>query len=262
MTAKVSLAKIDLPGARNVVCHEARKLVEHKIPGMRGSFFQDMGGQPVRIEVAGSVFGDEARSGFLTSVREKYLAAEPVIFVADALEGTEVQEVLIRDFRVYESADDHNVLNYQISLDEYVPPPDESGLGAVEDATALEGGDRFDALVDDVAADLPVDQGLMDQTLGDFSDAFSEMELDDLLENIPAELLDQLEGLLGIGYEDPVEVWEDLSDTVTDGELDTGAVVAGSAQIAAKLVLTLLTADADKKSEWTQVADFFKKIIT
>ncbi len=53
-------------------------------------------------------------------VNGKYIAGEAVVFLADAIEGAEVQEVLIEAFSASESVDSHDVLHYRIELAEKI----------------------------------------------------------------------------------------------------------------------------------------------
>lgn len=255
MKSKVYLAKEELKGVERVVCHESRNLCEHKIPGLDGgSFFQDMGGMPVRIEIFGSIFGGEAKSKFLSFIREKYLAAEPVIFASDSTEGTRVQEVLIKKLQSYESATSHNILNYEISLVEYVSPPaDTTGITEVEGDISLDADNRFDSMVEDVKTE---------ETLGNFLEEFSSAsDIESFLDNIPVELLDKLTDLVGAGYEETTDVYKDLVDAITiDNEgLNVSGTLGGMTKIAAKIAVTILLKEGG--AEWTELAEYFKQAI-
>ncbi len=251
MKVKVSLAKYDLPGAVKVVCHEERRLFEYRIPGMEGSAWQDLGARPFRVEIFGSVFGDELRGEFLAEIRQKYLAAEPVVFVADAIEGSGVEEVVIEKLNVRESSKDHNILKYDISLAKYVPPPVDQVPGDIGTELDTEAAGSFDSMVD-----LAVEDNL----LSDFTEQFSELDLDNILDELPTDLLDDLLELIGAGYEEPVEVFSDLADAIEGDEFDPGSTVAGAAKIAAKLVVTLLGPKGEES--WVgELAEKFKEII-
>ena len=258
MKAKVSIAKKEILGVEKIICNEARQLCEHKLPGLRGSIFQDMGEQPVRIDVFGSIFGEEAKDNHLSFIREQYLSAEPVIFISETVKDTQIEEMLIENFEVYESSDFHDTLKYRISLIEYIKPPEKIEAGMLEKDILSISEDRFDALVEDV------ELSSMDGLLSDFSDQFSDMDIDTLLDALPQDLLDKLGDLLGIGYENHSEV---LKDTINDAiSLDSDGInvadtVAGSAKIAAKLVMTILSASDDKKASWTNLAEKFKQLL-
>lgn len=257
MKTKVSLGKVDLPGVEHVHCRQARNVCEHRIPGLDGSFFQDMGSDPVSVEIWGSTFGDEGRSEFLTAIREKYTGAEPVIFVADTIEGTAVEEVLIRDVNVFESSQYHNVLGYHISLAEYTPPPsNDMGLSDVESGIAENAVSDFDSMVDGV---------IEDTVLGDFSEQLESVtDMESLLDALPTELLDGLMDLLGAGYEQPKEVFSDVTDAATGDEgLNVSKVGAGMVKMGAKLALTILTeSDESKKADWLNISDFVDGFLT
>jgi len=97
------LGDIELRTVQNIATVERRALVEHRVPGMVGSAFQDVGRPSTSIKLEGILFGEESRTG-LESLRTKFQAAEPVSFTADIATATDIVDVLIEDLRVVEVA--------------------------------------------------------------------------------------------------------------------------------------------------------------
>ena len=116
------LGDLELRTIQHITTLEQRALVEHRVPGMAGSAFQDLGRSAARIQLSGILFGEEARAG-LERLREKFQAAEPLSFAADITTATAIAEVLIEDLRVIELAGRPNTFGYTIVLRESPPPP-------------------------------------------------------------------------------------------------------------------------------------------
>ena len=76
------------------------------------------------VEIRGSLQGDEARDDFLTSVREKFRAGDPVSFVADITTATELDQVVIEELEVEEVNEAAGSFRYRVVLREYVEPPE------------------------------------------------------------------------------------------------------------------------------------------
>ena len=94
------------------------------VPGLLGDLQQDLGAASLAVEICGSLQGDEARDDFLTSVREKFRAGDPVSFVADITTATELDQVLIEELEVEEANDAADSFRYRVVLREYVEPPE------------------------------------------------------------------------------------------------------------------------------------------
>ena len=116
------LGDVELRTVQNIATVERRALVEHRVPGMAGSAFQDLGRPSTSIKLEGILFGDESRTK-LEGLRGKFQAAEPVSFAADIATATEIVDVLIEDLRVVEVAGRPGTFLYQILLRESPPPP-------------------------------------------------------------------------------------------------------------------------------------------
>ena len=55
------LGEFALDNIEYIESSESRALVEHRVPGLSGSYFQDMGTVPNTIVIAGTKHGDEER---------------------------------------------------------------------------------------------------------------------------------------------------------------------------------------------------------
>ena len=161
MAVKPVLGDWEIPRVAMMRTAEARKFAELAVPGRQGSLFQDLNAEPTLVEIAGSLFADEERSEFLTTVREKFRAGEPVTFVADITEATDIQFVVIDSMRFEQRADGPDEVSYHLTLRESPPPPPPPDpLGGIdtslldEAAGFVEGvTDALDAL--DALANLP-----------------------------------------------------------------------------------------------------------
>lgn len=162
MTIKPVLDKWELKGIQEISTTENRALVEHKIPGLAGSFLQDMGEVPTSITIKGTLpHGDDLRDKFLGEVRKKFVAGKPVPFLADITTETDVKEVVIQDFQIIEVAGSSDACRYLIKLKEYISSPEPAAAGAdiqkdvdSAGAKAVDGLTNNMAVIDDIGATL------------------------------------------------------------------------------------------------------------
>lgn len=174
-----------VPRIERIAASERRRIADLPVPGLSGDLSQDLGRGALHVEIVGSLHGDEARDALLLEVRERFLAGEPVDFVADIVTESSLEQVLIETFEVEEAAGRADAFRYRVVLREYTepPPPPSPGL------------DDFGL---DVDADLDLDVEL----------GLDLLDLPALLDLVPD--LPQLEELLT-----PLEVAaEDLRDTL------------------------------------------------
>ena len=81
------------------------------------------------MAITGSLQGDERRTDFLDALQEQFRAGDPLPFVADIVESSELEEVVIVGFEVVETDDGGDAVRYRLVLRQYVePPPPPSGL--------------------------------------------------------------------------------------------------------------------------------------
>lgn len=161
MAVKPVLGDWEVPRVAMMRTAEARKFAELAVPGRQGSLFQDLNAEPTLVEIAGSLFADEERSEFLTTVREKFRAGEPVTFVADITEATDIQFVVIDSMRFEQRADRPDEVFYHLALRESPPPPPPPDpLGGIDTSLLDEAAGFVDSVTDaldalDALANLP-----------------------------------------------------------------------------------------------------------
>lgn len=138
------IGELEVPGLERIGAAERRRLREIPVPGLDGSYHQDLGNHPLALVLEGSVQGDEGREDFLTSVRDMFKAGEPVDFVADIVTATSIEKMIVTGLKVDESADKTDELRYAITLVQYTEPPpdpapDDLGLDIGLEADFLNG---------------------------------------------------------------------------------------------------------------------------
>jgi hypothetical protein len=164
MKVKPMIADYEVPGIQRIGTLENRNLVKIPVPGLEGSYHQDLGQASLAICIEGTLAGDEARDAFLEKLRDKFKAGEPVDFVADITTATETNQVLILDMKMHEVAGSTDSFRYRLTLAKYVEPPSTApgadlGFGDLADLEAgldLEALGIFDALqIPDLLGSIP-----------------------------------------------------------------------------------------------------------
>jgi len=145
------LGQWELPCVERVELLEARRLARLGVPGLTGDLHQDLGAQSLTVAITGSLQGDQRRSEFLTALQEAFLAGDPLSFVADIVESSELEEVVIVGFEVVETDEWADASRYRLVLRQYVePPPPPSALPELPadllDSLADLAGDLLDGL--------------------------------------------------------------------------------------------------------------------
>jgi hypothetical protein len=123
MKVKPMLGDWEVPHIASICAAERRAFSELAVPGRHGSVYQDLAGGPVRVAIAGSLYGDEVRDEFLKQLRGKFKAGEPVTFVADIVTATDVKYVVIEELRFAESGAGPDQTDYFMVIRESPPPP-------------------------------------------------------------------------------------------------------------------------------------------
>lgn len=164
MTSKPLLGDWEVPRIEKMRSDERRQIAELTIPGRAGGLLQDLNSAPTGIEIHGSLFAEE-RSDFLTNIRDRFRAGEPLTFVADITEATDIQYVVIESMVVEESSHFPDQIDYFIALRESPPPPPPPDpFGAIDDGLL----DLAEGFVDGVTDVLDAIDALAN--LPDFSD--------------------------------------------------------------------------------------------
>jgi|GEM_PF-516855 len=124
MKTKPMLGDFALDGIEYIESSESRALAEHRVPGLAGNYFQDMGAVANTIVIAGTKSGDEARDDFLNGVRAIFNKGEQTTFVADINTATDITDVIIEDLDVAEIGGSAHSFRYQLKLRKYTKPPE------------------------------------------------------------------------------------------------------------------------------------------
>jgi hypothetical protein len=124
MRIKPMLGSFALTGIEYVESSQRRALAEHRVPGLAGNYFQDLGSDPNRVVVAGTHHGDDARDAFLTGVRELFDSGQPTTFTADINTATDLVDVVVEDLQVAEVAGSPSSFRYLVTLRQFVKPPE------------------------------------------------------------------------------------------------------------------------------------------
>jgi hypothetical protein len=127
MLLRPMIASWEVPRIESITTTEMRRLAVLPVPGLSGDLHQDLGRGALAVQVSGSLFGDEARDEFLKELREKFLAGEPVDFIADIVNESELERVLIVSLSLDEQSNNADTFRYQIALREYTEPPEPPG---------------------------------------------------------------------------------------------------------------------------------------
>ena len=124
MKTKPMLGEFALDGIEYIESSESRALAEHRVPGLAGNYFQDMGAVANTIVIAGTKSGDEARDEFLNGIRTIFNKGEQTTFVADINTATDITDVIIEDLDVAEIGGSVHSFRYQLKLRKYTKPPE------------------------------------------------------------------------------------------------------------------------------------------
>ena len=130
MLVKPMINGWEIPRISSIHSQESRRLLRLPVPGLSGDLHQDLGRGALVVDISGSLYGDEARDEFLTdNVRKAFLEAEPVDFVADIVNESELEQVIIEKLSLEENADYPGQFFYFIRLREYTEPPEPASPG-------------------------------------------------------------------------------------------------------------------------------------
>lgn len=180
---KPVLGDWEVPRIQRMRTDERRRISELPIPGRAGGLLQDLDRASAAIEIQGSLFAEE-RSDFLGSIREKFHAGEPLTFVADIIEATDIQYVLIESLVIEESSRFPDQIDYYLKLRESPPPPPPPDpLGGIDDGLLGLAEDFIDGVSDvldaiDALANIPDfsdPSALLGGTLSDVTGAIGQL---------------------------------------------------------------------------------------
>jgi hypothetical protein len=192
----------EVPRIAQIKSGETRRIALLPVPGLIGDLSHDLGRSALVVEISGVLYGDEVRDQFLKDVREKFLAGDPVDFVADIVKESQLEQVLIESLVLEENAENPEECYYRVRLCEYTEPPEPPGL--VSDFGAeLDADLDLDAQLGLDLLDLPTLPDLPDFpiTLPKLGDALAPLTpaAENLRETVAdaGKLLEPLEALFG-----------------------------------------------------------------
>jgi hypothetical protein len=119
----------------NISTTDKRDMIGHKIPGMEGDVFQNLGRSPVVISFDGNFQGKTAKEN-LEVLRTKFKQGTPLPFNSDISGAADITQVLINDMRIEESATVTGRYHYFMVLQEYKVPPPEPVMPPAQDEEA------------------------------------------------------------------------------------------------------------------------------
>jgi len=113
-----------------------RSLVELKIPGSSGNVLQDMGREPLAIELRGEVWGVDAKKT-VEAIKAKVDSGKSISFTSDMMAAASISDVIAERFEVDQVAGFPSRYRYLLILREY-----KSGEGRGEEAQVGAEGER------------------------------------------------------------------------------------------------------------------------
>lgn len=139
-----------------------RSLVELPIPGSKGNVLQDMGREPVRIEVQGEFWGPDSKKT-LESLKTKSDSGESVSFESDLLAAAQVNEVLIESLEIDQVAGLPSRYRYAMKLLEFkeAKEPEKVETEPVEGLEPEE-EERTEAMQEEAAQEVELESDIHD----------------------------------------------------------------------------------------------------
>ena len=156
---KPMIDDLSLPQVQVVRSYDKRMLAEHRATGMDGSFLQNMGRKPSCIMLAGIASGDESMA-FVEALDDKFNAGEPVTFVTDIIQDSDIEQMLIDDLKLEELAGKPNRFAYVVTLREHIEPLEPEDVSALNDDILADANSLLDELIEGLDLSLTFPTGL------------------------------------------------------------------------------------------------------
>lgn len=153
------LDDLELPQVQEIATLERRTLAEHKLPGMEGSLFQNMGRRPMRLVLWGVASGPDAQD-FVSKLDGKFRDGKPVPFTADIIADSQIEKMLIDNLRVQELAGKPQRYAYVLTLREYIEPLEPQDTSQLDTDIQDEGKNLIDGMIPGLTAGLDFVTGL------------------------------------------------------------------------------------------------------
>jgi hypothetical protein len=175
------LDDLELPLVQEITTHDRRTLAEHKPPGMEGSLLQNLGRRPARMVLWGIAAGDDAQDT-VEKLDEKFRAGGPFSFAADISTDSEIEQIVIDDFRIQEIAGKPQRFAFTLALREYIEPVEPEDLSALNTDILGDAGDLMGDLLGGLDIGLDFATGL-ERFVGSMSDLLGRLQ--EFKNNIP-----------------------------------------------------------------------------
>ncbi len=194
----ISLAEMELQAVRNIVTHESRALVKHRIPGLAGDIIQDLGRRSVAVSFEGVFKGQEAAERIET-LRRLFGNREAVAFVSDITDSTDVVDVVIETLRVAQVAGRPDYYTYAISLKEYIEIVEEDVNQEIDDQQQQDAEDAQDRQEDAVDNGTMVVEARVELEEGQTDYSGISVDVSDIDGNVVETITEQTDGLFRSG---------------------------------------------------------------
>lgn len=132
----IEIAGISLPRIHRITTREQADFISHRIPGLDGNVVQDLGRHSVRLHIEGIFYGTRAKED-LEALRDVYKSREPVDFLADIVGQAYFSQILVETLEVRQASGEPDQFSYQLTIAEYVPPPQPAAGFEVPDIDSL-----------------------------------------------------------------------------------------------------------------------------
>lgn len=179
----IQLGDIALTRLQAVEVDEDRNFVEFRVPGAKGSVFQDLGRSAQRLVLRGILLGEPALRE-IEALRTAHAKATPLAFSGDIAVGSELTDVIIERFEVRQIPGHAFRYEYMLRVREWTEPPSPPGadLAAVDGEIGLD-GDRWAAGGDLLAAGLG-DVGALAMALVSNPDLLARLDVKELTQAV------------------------------------------------------------------------------
>jgi hypothetical protein len=139
--------ELELPQVQEIDLLERRALAEHRAPGMDGSLLQNLGREAACLALWGVASGPEALD-FSDRLDAKFRAGEPVTFIADIAEDSEIERMVIDDLRFQELAGKLRTFAFALTLREHLVPVEPAAAAPLDGELLEEAQGLIDELVE------------------------------------------------------------------------------------------------------------------
>lgn len=179
----IQIGDITLTRLQLVEVDEPRQLVELRAPGATGSVFQDLGRGAVRLTLVGIFLGEPALRD-IEVLRQAHADASPLPFSGDIAVGSEITDVVIEHFEVYQVPGHTFRYEYRLRVSEWTEPtPSARASVAVVDAQVAAEANRWNTQGQKITAGL-TDPAELGKALQDDSSLLGRIDTSELTQAV------------------------------------------------------------------------------